>query len=204
MKRAGFNSLMLSPDAASDTTLEALSKGFGVVDVGRAAALVHESGLRSGWFFMLGGPGETIETADETMRFIERELAWPNCLAIVTTGIRLLPGTDLARLAVSQGVLAPDDDLVRPRFYFSPEVREAELLLRVNQAIARHPGIVHTAEQGRSRVSDIRDWVLYLAGQAPPYWRFFPEFLRSWPLRQLRTRFPSVSPTAPNAHPGST
>ena len=59
MKRAGFNSLMLSPDAASDTTLEALGKGFAVADVARAAALVRGSGLRSGWFFMLGGPGET-------------------------------------------------------------------------------------------------------------------------------------------------
>jgi radical SAM superfamily enzyme YgiQ (UPF0313 family) len=197
MKRAGFNSLMLSPDAASDMTLEALGKGFAVTDVARAAALVRCSGLRSGWFFMLGGPGETIETADETMRFIEQELAWPRCLVIVTTGIRLLPGTALASLAVRQGMLPPDDDLVRPRFYFSPEVREAELLQRVNQGIASHPGIVHTAEQGRSPVSDIRDWVLYLAGQAPPYWRFYPEFLRMWPLRQLRARFPLVGPAPP-------
>ncbi|MCU0292604.1 MAG: cobalamin-dependent protein [Thermoanaerobaculaceae bacterium] len=188
MKRAGFNSLMLSPDAASETTLEALGKGFGVAEVARAAALVRESGLRSGWFFMLGGPSETPRTADETMSFVERQLDWPRCLVIVTTGIRVLPGTDLARLAVDQGVLAADDDLVRPRFYFSPEVDEALLLRRVDRAIARHPGVVHTAEQGRSLVSDVRDLSLYLTGMAPPYWRFFPELLRSWPMRQLRSR----------------
>lgn len=188
MKRAGFNSLMLSPDAASEITLETLGKGFGVADVARAAALVRGSGLRSGWFFMLGGPGETPGTADETMSFVERELDWPGCLVIVTTGIRVLPGTDLARLAVDQGVLAPDDDLVRPRFYFSPEVEELLLLQRVDRAIARCPGIVHTAEQGRSPVSDARDLSLYLAGLAPPYWRFFPDLLRSWPMRHLRAR----------------
>lgn len=195
MRRAGFNSLMLSPDAASEVTLDALGKGFGVAEVSRAAALVRESGLRSGWFFMLGGPGETTATADETMRFVERELAWPRCLVIVTSGIRVLPGTDLARLAVDQGVLAPDDDLVRPRFYFSPEVEEALLLQRVDRTIARNPGVVHTAEQGRSLLSDVRDLSLYLAGLAPPYWRFFPELLRSWPMRQLRAR--SAGPAVP-------
>lgn len=199
MKRAGFNSLMLSPDAASDTTLEALGKGFTAGEVASAAELVRDSGLRCGWFFMLGGPGETPETAEETMGFIERELAWPRSLVIVTTGVRLLPGTALAELAVRQGLVAPDDDLVRPRFYFSPEVSEATLLRRVNRAIVGHPGIVHTAEQGRTLLSDVRDWAFYLSGQAPPYWRFYPEVLRSTPLRQLRSRFSAVGPAG---HPG--
>jgi len=86
MRRAGFRSMMISPDAASDTTLAALSKGFTLRDVRRTARLARASGMRSAWFFILGGPGETRETVDETLRFIETELSDRSCLAILMIG----------------------------------------------------------------------------------------------------------------------
>ena len=38
----------------------------------------------------------------------------------LTAGLRIYPGTTLQRIAVGEGVIAPDDPLLVPRFYFSP------------------------------------------------------------------------------------
>jgi hypothetical protein len=39
----------------------------------------------------------------------------------ITVGIRIYPGTALARRAVDDGVVRPDDDLLFPRFYLARE-----------------------------------------------------------------------------------
>lgn len=61
MRRAGFNSMMITPEAASDVMLRSLRKGFTVERVHERARRARESGIASAWFFMLGGPGETRE-----------------------------------------------------------------------------------------------------------------------------------------------
>jgi len=188
MKRAGFRSMMVTPEAASDATLAGLDKGFGRDQVVRTAELVRESGLPSAWFFLLGGPGETEQTAEETVSFIEEYLAFPGTLVIVTTGVRILPGTALARRAVAEGVVAADASLLEPTFYVSPLVSERWLLERVNRAIRRHPHVVHTAEEGGGPTGGAFERTLSALGLAPPYWRFLPYLLALPPLRAVRGR----------------
>jgi radical SAM superfamily enzyme YgiQ (UPF0313 family) len=180
--------MMVTPEAASDRTLEGLGKGFDRDDVVRAAALVRESGIPSAWFFLLGGPGETEETADETVSFIEEHLPSPSTLAIVTTGVRILPGTALAERALAEGVISRDDPLVRPCFYLSPHVGERWLLERVNRAIRRRPNVVHTAEEGGGVTGVLFERTLSALGVAPPFWRYLPRVLATPPLRALRGR----------------
>ena len=192
MRRAGFNSMMITPEAASDTMLRSLRKGFGAEDVRRTARLARDSGLASMWFFMLGGPGETRQTVEETLSFVERHLDWPGCVAIFMTGIRVLPGTALAREAAGTGGLPAERDLAEPTFYLSPEVDEDWMLGRINQAMRRCPAIVHAAEEGMSTYERIVDRGLALAGVAPPYWRFLPLLLRVPPVPALRRRRPPL------------
>jgi radical SAM superfamily enzyme YgiQ (UPF0313 family) len=172
--------------------LRNLRKGFDMADVRRTARLARESGIASAWFFMLGGPGETRETVEETCAFVEEHLRWRRCLTIVMTGIRILPGTELARAAVEEGYLAGDRDLAEPAFYLSPLVSEAWMLDRVNRAIARCPGIVHAAEEGGPIYGRLLPRLLYRLGVAPPYWRFLPWLLRLPPLPTLRRLRPAV------------
>ena len=192
MKRAGFNSMMITPEAANDRMLRHLQKGFSMEHVRRTAQLARKSGIRSIWFFMLGGPGETRDTVEETLSFVERELGWNGCLSIFMTGIRILPGTDLARSAIAEGYLKPDADLAQPAFYFSPQVSEHWMLNRINRAVATHPNIVHAAEEGGSTFERLFNRALHFLGVAPPYWRFLSTFLRIPPLPLLRRRYPSV------------
>jgi radical SAM superfamily enzyme YgiQ (UPF0313 family) len=68
-------------------------------------------------FLLLGAPGETRETVMQSLTFA-RSLGLDGLK--VTVGIRIYPGTPLARRAVEEGVIAPEDDLLFPRFYLAP------------------------------------------------------------------------------------
>lgn len=190
MREAGFNSMMITPESASDVMLTSLRKGFTVDDVHRTARLARASGIASAWFFMLGGPGETRETVEQTVSFVERHLDWKGCLSIFMTGIRVLPGTELARRLASSGYPGPGRDLAEPSFYLSPAVEHEWIIARINDAIGRCPGIVHGAEEGQSRYERLFDRVLQMLGAAPPYWRFLPILLRLPPVPFLRRRYP--------------
>lgn len=196
LKRAGFISLVITPDSASETMLRNLRKGFTVEHVRNAARWARASGLRCTWFFLLGGPGETNATAEETVSFVEEHLNWKRFLTVMMTGVRILPGTDLAAHAVATGYVRADRDLCRPVFYFSPELDEAWVLERINRAIGRCPTIVHGAEENGSVAERWFNQALYWIGAAPPYYRFLPMFLRIPPLPALRASKTNVRPTA--------
>jgi len=192
MKRAGFCSLVITPDSASETMLKNLHKGFGVAEVRRAAELARDAGIQCTWFFLLGGPGETKETVEETVSFVEKHLNSPKFLVIFLTGMRLLPGTPLTQKALAESYLPASRDLCEPTFYFSPGLDEEWVIHRINHAIARCPTIVHGAEQNGSAVERLFYRSLYWLGFAPPYYRFLSNFLRIPPLPTLRARSTSV------------
>jgi len=196
MERAGFISMVITPDSASETMLVNLRKGFKMVHILKAAALARKSNIRSTWFFLLGGPGETEETVEETVSFVEQHLNWNRCLTIMMTGIRILPGTDLAKHAVAEGLLSPECDLVDSTFYFSPQLSEQWVLDRINRAISKCPTIVHGAEENGSGAERIFNSALHWLGVAPPYWRFLPTFLSIPPLPALRARSTGVKVTS--------
>ncbi len=190
MRQAGFNSMMVTPEAASETMLRRLRKGFGVEHVHRTARLAREARIRSAWFFMLGGPGETRETVEETVSFAEEHLRWRGFLSIFMTGVRVLPGTELASHAATEGAPGAAGDLAEATFYLSREVDEEWILARVTRAIGRCPGIVHAAQEGLSTYERLTDRLLNAVGVAPPYWRFLPLLLRVPPVPALRRRSP--------------
>jgi len=192
MERAGFISMVVTPDSASETMLANLRKGFTTKHILKAAELARKSNIRSTWFFLLGGPGETEETAEQTVSFVEQHLNWNRCLTIFMTGIRILPGTDLAKYAVAEGLLSPDSDLVESTFYFSPQLSEQWVLDRINRAISKCPTIVHGAEETGSVAERFFNSALHWLGVAPPYWRFLPTFLSIPPLPFLRARSTGV------------
>jgi hypothetical protein len=65
-------------------------------------------------FLLLGGPGETKESVEESIAFAD--LLDLDALKI-TVGIRIYPDTALAKIAVAEGMIQPSDDLLFPKFY---------------------------------------------------------------------------------------
>ena len=99
--------------------LENLNKKYSLDQVRLASELLREFGIRRMGFLLLGGPGETRESVQESLAFADSlELD----LLKLTLGIRIYPGTALEQVARKEGVIAKGDDLLMPRFYLSKEL----------------------------------------------------------------------------------
>jgi anaerobic magnesium-protoporphyrin IX monomethyl ester cyclase len=132
IKKAGFSSVILTPDSASEPVLEGLRKGFSVSDVIHAAELVRKTNIPALWSFLMGGPGETEETVKETFHFIKTKLG-KKSVAFVVVGVRIYPGTDMVHQSIKEGVITSHDDLLHSRFYFSPALGKQGLIKLVKE-----------------------------------------------------------------------
>ncbi len=121
MKKAGFVAVGITAESASDTVLQGLRKEFTSRDVHHAAQVIRRHSLPCLWIFMLGGPGETEQTVEETLRFVEKHIR-PRDPVFFNIGIRVYPGTELETIARRQGLLSATADMLPPVFYTSPEI----------------------------------------------------------------------------------
>src|SRR3954469_1526171 len=92
MKRAGFRTLGITAESASDPVLERLEKGFTAAKVREVAERVERHGIKTLWIFLVGGPGETEKTLEETLDFAKWRLQGGGAV-FVTVGFRLFSGT---------------------------------------------------------------------------------------------------------------
>ena len=69
MRHAGFKWLGITAESASDPVLEKLQKGFDVAQLRKVAENVERAGMGVLWIFLIGGPGETPATLEETLKF---------------------------------------------------------------------------------------------------------------------------------------
>jgi radical SAM superfamily enzyme YgiQ (UPF0313 family) len=114
MAAAGCRQVSLGFESGSARMLRSLNKRFGPEEVERSARLLLDHGIKRMGFLMLGGPGETRETVEESVTFADRlDLD----LFKVTVGVRIYPHTLLAALAAEKGMISPGESLLRPRFY---------------------------------------------------------------------------------------
>ncbi len=131
MKRAGLSAMEIGSDAASDETLAAMQKDFTFGEVEAANAMAVAAGVPCAHFIIFGGPGETRTTLARGLANVER---LNNSVVLAFTGIRVLPGTAMHRRAIDDGVMAEDQPLLAPFFYFSPALPEAELDAALKEA----------------------------------------------------------------------
>jgi len=140
MAKAGCQGLELGIDAGSAKMLRAYGKGFEKEDIARASEHCQEAGLPFALYLLLGGPGEDEATLQESFALMD-------CLSptavIVMQGIRIYPHTALQEVAVQEGIIARDDDLLEPRFYISPLIGSERLIETITEAaMARRGWIV--------------------------------------------------------------
>jgi radical SAM superfamily enzyme YgiQ (UPF0313 family) len=116
MAKAGCKEVSLGFESGCDGILKELNKQFKSQDVRHADKMLSDYGIHTMGFLMLGGPGENRDSVEESLEFVDTLNL--NALKI-TLGIRIYPYTKLAKIAVEEGVIAEDDDLLFPRFYMA-------------------------------------------------------------------------------------
>ncbi|HEY3447732.1 MAG TPA: radical SAM protein [Myxococcales bacterium] len=117
MAAAGCVEVSLGFESGIDSILKSMNKRFTTRDVRETSEFLRSRGIRRMGFLLFGGPGETRETVEQSLAFA-RELKLDGLRT--TVGIRIYPGTALARTALAEGLIASEDDLLQPKFYLAP------------------------------------------------------------------------------------
>ncbi len=119
MLAAGCTGLEFGSDAANDSVLTNLCKGFTVNDLKTASDVCRQAGMRFCHSLLLGGPAETMETVRETLDAV---LGMSPTAVICMIGIRTFPQTRLSAMATEEGMIDPDEDFLKPVFYLSSAI----------------------------------------------------------------------------------
>jgi len=162
MKKTGFVAAEVGADAACDTTLRKMGKSFTFRDIAECNDLFVRHGIATSHFFMFGGPGETPDTVHEGIRNI---LSLQKCVAFIFMGIRILPETALARLAIKEKIIAPDDGMLHPVYYISPAVDQKWLEETLTMAFK---GVRHCVFPPDAMDNSLQ--VLHKLGYTGPMW----------------------------------
>ncbi|HVF40480.1 MAG TPA: radical SAM protein [Gemmatimonadaceae bacterium] len=176
MRHAGFRTLGITAESASDPVLARLEKGFVSAKVREVAERVERAGIKTLWIFLVGGPGETANTLEETLSFASWRLARGDSV-YVTVGLRIYPGTTLHRIAIAEGVVEAESSLLDPTFYFSREIAFDNAVARLRQFAATQPRFMFSADS-RSVILPYLTRTAALLRLPRPHWRYMGAFQR--------------------------
>ncbi|MEO8578871.1 MAG: radical SAM protein [Gemmatimonadales bacterium] len=176
MKAAGFRSLGITAESASDAVLEKLEKGFNAAKVREVAERVEKHGIRTLWIFLVGGPGETPQTVEETLAFARWRLQRGDAVYL-TVGLRIYPGTTLHRIAIAEGVVPDQSTLLDPTFYFSSELSFDATVTRLKRFAADHPRFMFSADS-RSAILPYLTRAASVLRLPRPHWQYMGLFQR--------------------------
>lgn len=131
MRKAGCIGIDFTGDSACPSMLKAYRQEHVKEDLASAVRLCRSNGITVMIDLLLGGPGETPDTVAETIDFVKQ--IEPDC-AGAPLGVRVYPGTEMARVVAAEG--PPEEnpnihrrydgpvDFFKPTFYISASLGE--------------------------------------------------------------------------------
>ena len=196
MWRAGFRSFMITPESASEEMIRNYRKGFTRDDLVRSAEAISRTRFTVLWYFLVGGPGESLSTLDESLGFVLKYLnndtRPPYHMANFFLGVRLYEGTDMWKRALDEGIIRPQSDPLEQLWYISGNLDLEITFQRMFEAALKSPGIILGFDE---RYLDFSSKLVTLMGKIvrmpKPYWRHiwgFNRILLKTGLRFLSTR----------------
>lgn len=117
MLDTGLKAVELGSDAPTDTTLAGLAKSYKFDDVVACNELFADHGIAVAHYFMFGCPGETEASVRQG---IDNVIGLRRSVSFIFMGIRILPDTPLEKIAIDEGSIAPEQDLLDPVYYLAP------------------------------------------------------------------------------------
>jgi radical SAM superfamily enzyme YgiQ (UPF0313 family) len=135
MREAGLRHVEFGSDSFSDPVLKRYGKSFCYQEIENVSQLAYELKLNYSHFLIVGGPGETPDTLEET---IGRAVTLPGAYYFATIGMRIYPGTPLWReIDPEKHGENPGDYLIEPRFYLAPSFTVKSVYSRLSAVRAQ-------------------------------------------------------------------
>lgn len=166
LREAGLSHAEFGTESLSDGVLASYGKPYRAAHVLAAHRAAVAAGVHAAHYFLPGGPGETLQTLAETLAGVE---ALKRSVFFFFCGMRIYPHTRLYDIAVGEGQIDGNQDLLEPVFYRSPEVDSATIVRRVKaQAAGRVNWVVGSG--GRETAAIVAR--LYRRGHTGPLWEY--------------------------------
>jgi radical SAM superfamily enzyme YgiQ (UPF0313 family) len=164
MEKARLSHVEFGTESLSDKMLAAYRKPFKTADVYIAHESAINAGLYTAHYLLLGGPGETRETLNETLSNAGKLL---KTVIFFFCSIRIYPHTALYDIAVSEGMIKESDDLLNPVFYRSEHISTEEIIRIVNEKKGdRQNWIIGSGGDRTKRIIE----KMYRRGHSGPLW----------------------------------
>jgi radical SAM superfamily enzyme YgiQ (UPF0313 family) len=122
--RAGLTHIEFGTESLSDSTLKNYGKIFTVDEIVEISRLCNDIGIYFAHFMILGGYGETEQTIDEGF---ENSKRIENTVFFPYIGMRIYPGTRLQELAIKEGMIHAEDNLLEPVYYVAKGINYESL-----------------------------------------------------------------------------
>jgi radical SAM superfamily enzyme YgiQ (UPF0313 family) len=180
MRAIGFRSVILTAESASDAMLASYQKNYRRDRLHEAVDLLRRHDITGLWVFLIGGPGETAQTVEETLSFIRERIAPPQAVYI-TSGIRVYPGSPIGDDAEA-GLFAKEDLRRRSEspgldFFYSNATPPEWLEVRLRSFQREHPHVMLSCE-GHSTLTQFALRVMSRLPIRKPYWQYIPALNR--------------------------
>jgi radical SAM superfamily enzyme YgiQ (UPF0313 family) len=139
MKEAGCVGIEFGTDSGSPRMLQNYKKSFTQEEIIQSSKMCSKLMVNHCHYLLFGGPGENEETIEESFHLMDQ---LDPTAVIAMLGIRIYPGTEMERIALSQGIIRQDFNLVYPHFYISPALGARLSKIIQEKALARKRWIV--------------------------------------------------------------
>ncbi len=163
LKRSGLAAVETGTDAASDTTLQGLNKPFCFDDVVHFNDACVDEKTPCVHYVMFGGPGETERSLGEGL---SNMTSLRDCVVLAFSGVRIYPGAALHGLSVEKGVVGEEDPLLKPVFYFSPDIDAARMNETLENAFRGRRDRIFPPSSFQSKLD-----IMYRFGHRGPPWQ---------------------------------
>lgn len=166
LAEAGLKHVEFGTDSLSDSMLRSYGKPFTVDQVFAAHEAALAAGRHVAHYFLLGGPGETVKTLDESLARIDR---LRKTVLFLFCGMRVYPHTQLFHHCSENGHLDPGRDLLEPVFYQARQTGDDVVREKVSEkAAGRVNWVVGAGEDGTAATLGR----MYERGFSGPLWEY--------------------------------
>jgi radical SAM superfamily enzyme YgiQ (UPF0313 family) len=167
MARSGLAHIEFGSDSFSDTVLEAYEKKLQFADIRLSTELAAAAKVDQCHFLILGGPGETAVTLEETLA---NSRCLTNTVVLPVIGMRVYPGTSLYERAIAEGAITLETDLLEPYHYIAPGLSAESIARRLADFVKTDPNwIIGEPPLSFQRVVER----LRKRGVVGPLWTYF-------------------------------
>ena len=167
MKESGVVHLATGIESLSDVMLNNMNKKRTPDDAFLTSKKCVELEIEQLIHMIVGGPGETLETVKasfdqlETIESFRGDLWQGDGDLIVFIGMRIYPHTPLQLIAEQEGVIQKGENLLKPKFYISPKIKEVDLFQIVRKYGTANPrwmmpGLGFNNPEGFAEMSDVQ------------------------------------------------